>query len=117
MVEWKYRTSSQSFYNTLSSFDGVDCRIREPIPFSCNWHSYKFSGPGVRYEVAVSIKKPNIVWVNGAFPCGTYPDLRIFRKALKQKLLLDKLIVADGDYSDVKCFLAQNISVNRRSIF
>jgi hypothetical protein len=36
--------------------DGTDFRINEPTDFSTKWFSHKFKGPGLRYEVAISIK-------------------------------------------------------------
>lgn len=87
------------------------------MQYSSKWYSHKFSFPGLQHEVAWFITKANIVWVNGAFPCGSYLALWIFRKALKRKVFLEEFIVADGGYSDEKCLLVQNISVNIRSIF
>ena len=36
------------------------------------------------------IQTGDIVWINGPFPCGNYPDITIFRCGLKQKLLRAK---------------------------
>lgn len=80
--------------------DGTDFRIEEPKPFSSRWYSHKFKGPGLRYEIGVCIQTGWIVWVHGAFPCGRYNDITIFRRAL-QKLLDDgERVVADGGYKD-----------------
>ena len=57
--------------------DGTDFRIQEPIPFNPKWYSYKFKGPGLRYEVAICIKTGWIVWVNGPFPAGEWPNRKI----------------------------------------
>jgi hypothetical protein len=80
--------------------DGTDFRILEPAPFNPKWFSHKFKGAGVRYEVAVSISTGWIVWVNGPFPCGDYPDLRIVREALVSKLFNWEYYIADGGYFD-----------------
>lgn len=87
--------------------DGTDCPIQEPKRgdgkkgIDKKWYSVKFKGAGLRYEIAVAIYSDNIVWLNGPFPCGAYPDLKIY----KEKGLSDKLIeagreksVADGTY-------------------
>lgn len=58
--------------------EGTDCRIREPRPFNIMRYSHKFSGSNVCYEIAVSNECGNIVWMHGSFPCGKWPDLKIF---------------------------------------
>ena len=59
------------------SVDGTDFHIYEPTPFNRKWYSHKFKGPGVRYEIRRCIQTGDIVWVNGPFPCGAYPDRKI----------------------------------------
>ena len=39
----------------LVTVDGTDFEIQQPKPFSKIWYDDKHNGPGVRYEVAVSI--------------------------------------------------------------
>lgn len=84
----------------LVTVDGTDCRIEEIKPFNRGWYSHKFKGPGVRYEVAVCIQTGWIVWVNGPYPCGEWPDLRIVRDRLIHQLLPGEMYIADGGYSD-----------------
>lgn len=67
--------------------DGTDFRICNPSPFWSGWFSHKFKGPGLRYEIGLAIQSGDIVWVNGPFPCGQFPDIAIFRRALKNKLM------------------------------
>jgi hypothetical protein len=78
--------------------DGVDFQIQEPTPFSTAWYSHKFHGPGLRYELAVAINTGDIVSFNGPFPCGAFPDLKIFRNRLKQELGQGEKVVADRGY-------------------
>ena len=78
--------------------DGTDCRIRRQQGNPKSWHSHKFGGPGVRYEVAVCILTGFIVWVLGPFPCGDWPDVTIFRFALKQLLDENERVEADDGY-------------------
>lgn len=85
------------------SIDGTDCRIQEPTPFDSKWYSHKFRGPGLRYEIGVSIDEGNIIWANGPFQCGSWPDVVIFRSQLKQRLLPDEKVLADRGYGDAKC--------------
>lgn len=50
------------------------------------WNSHKFKRSAYRYEIALCIATGEIVWTNGAFPAGAYPDISIFRRGLKQLL-------------------------------
>ena len=63
-----------------------------------NRFSHKFKGAGVRYEVAVCIATGHIVWVNGPFPCGAWPDIKIFRFRLKRMLRRGEKVEADRGY-------------------
>ena len=85
-------------HNHTMSVDGTDCRINEPKPFSRQWYSHKFRAAGVRYEVAVSIRRSEIVWINGPFPCGRYPDITIFRVGLRNRLRHGERVMADKGY-------------------
>ena len=84
----------------LISVDGTDFKIREPRPFDPKWFSHKFKGPALRYEVGVCIKTGWIVWVNGPFPAGEWPDLNIARLSLIHHLEDGEFYVADGGYYD-----------------
>lgn len=91
--------------NVYMSVDGTDCPIREPEPFSTQWYSHKMNGAGLRYEVAVSVNGGDIVWVAGPYPCGAYPDLRIYRDQLKRRLLPTEKVIADNGYRDPTALL------------
>lgn len=100
-IVWDRRFLGSVFNNVcLVSVDGTDCRIMEQSPFDPKWYSHKFHGPGVRYKVAVSIQKGWIVWINGPYPCGSYPDIRIAREALVFELQDWEFYIADGGYQD-----------------
>lgn len=73
------------------------------------WYSHKFNGPGVAYEVAVSLETSKIVWINGPFKAGE-SDLSIFRKpnGLKEKLPPGMLVVADNGYQGERQISAPN---------
>jgi len=87
---------------SLVTVDGTDCPIQEPHPFSTQWYSHKFKGPGLRYELAVCILTGYIVWYFGPFPAGK-SDLQIYRIRLKTILGPNEKVVADkgyrGDYT------------------
>ena len=98
-----------------ASVDGTDLRIKEPFPFSSKWFSHKFLGPGIRYEIGISIEDGHIGWAYGPFPCGGFPDIEIFSKRLKATLRRNEYVVADNGYRDEKCILPNDESFpNRR---
>ena len=84
------------------SLDGTDSHIQEPTPFNPKLFSHKFEGPGVQYEVGICLQTGWIVWWNGAFPCGSYPDLDIVWQWLIDKLddEVGKAVLADGGYNN-----------------
>lgn len=57
------------------------------------------SGSGVRYEVALCIRTGKICSVVGPFPCGSWPDINIYRHWLKHQLLPNEKVEADAGYS------------------
>ena len=98
----KIKLSNRFLYQNgsacLMSVDGTDFRIMNPTKFWKGWYSHKFKGPRLRYEVALSIQGGDIVWVNGPFPVGAWPDINIFCGWLKQKLLPGERVEADAGY-------------------
>ena len=89
---------------------GTDCAICETFPFDSKWFSHKFRGPGLRYEVGVSIHEGNISWVHGPFSCGSHPDVNIFRLGLKQKLPETEQVCTDDGYQDERCITKGDVS-------
>ena len=71
--------------NCKVSVDGTDFRIPEQKEHKV-YYSHKFKKAGYRYEIALCIATGDIVWTNGPFPCGAYPDLNIFCRSLKGML-------------------------------
>ena len=89
------RKEGSTYYLTV---DGTDFSIPEPVPFDKKWFSHKFKGPGLRYEVAVGIYNGLICWVNGPFPCGSWPDAKIAKDSLHLMLEDGERYVADRGY-------------------
>ena len=101
LIDWERRKVSALPHNRiLVSVDGTDYRIKQQRGFNKKWYSHKFHGPGVRYEIAISIQTGWIVWINGPFPCGEWPDVRIFRECLMYKLMRGEFYIADKGYRD-----------------
>ena len=80
----------------MVSCDGVDFKIQEHGP---NFPSHKFAKKsGLRYEICLCIRTGDLVWVNGPFPCGNYPDISIFRSSLMSHLEEFERVEADDGY-------------------
>lgn len=98
-----------SISSCFMSVDGIDCPVNEPWPFESKWYSHKFNGPGVKYEVGVSIQRCDIVWINGPFVCSTN-DGTIFGNELAGLLASDEGVEVDQGYQGHPKF--KNPSVN-----
>jgi DDE superfamily endonuclease len=99
-VDFDNRYMSDNGSTCKITVDGTDCPIREPTNFSGRWYSHKFKGAGLRYEVGVCIQTGWIVWKNGPYPCGSWPDLRIARDKLVHYLVPGEKFIADRGYRD-----------------
>lgn len=67
--------------------------------YAKNWTSHKYKGPGVRYEVGLGILSGDIVWVNGPFPCGSWPDSKIMKEGgILEMLEENERIETDNGY-------------------
>jgi hypothetical protein len=80
------------------SVDGTDCPIPQQPLAPKSFYSHKFSGRGLRYELAVCIATGGIVPVVGPFPCGDWPDIEIFHYCLKGMLDIHERVEADDGY-------------------
>jgi len=88
------------------SVDGTDCWINEPkhpdFSQDSRYWSHKCNKAGLRYELAISLRSSNLVWMKGPYPCGRNLDRRIFRKVngLRAQLrATNKKGIADGGYT------------------
>ena len=90
----------------LTSIDGTNFEVL--LGFDKAFYGHKFKGWGLWYEVTLSILKGNIVWINGPYECGLWPNISIFHDALISELDKGKKVEADDGYvreapSHVKC--------------
>lgn len=97
-IIWENRKKGDIQNDCLVSVDGTDCHVLRQKGEPKSWNSHKFKGPGVRYEIAICILTGDIVWVMGPFPCGDWPDINIFRFALKHMLDDGERVEADDGY-------------------
>jgi len=84
----------------VMSVDGTHVRIQEYKEFkkSQKYSSYKHGGhASFVYEIAVSIWRSKIVWVNGPFPAGK-KDFEVFGWGLKQHIPEGKRVITDRSY-------------------
>jgi len=103
----------------LMVVDGTDFKIKKvmrkdnPKCYDVRFYSHKFKSAGLRYEVATCINTGEIVWFNGPFPAGRFPDIKIFRLSLKKRLLNGELVWADLGYrGDDNTFTPNELPVN-----
>ena len=89
-IIWQKRFEGDIANDCLITVDGTDYEIEQPKPFSKIWYDCKHNGPGVRYEVAVSINGGDIVWINGPYKSGSWPDIKIFRDGILHYLEADE---------------------------
>jgi len=97
-IRWENRFRGDVGKQCKVTVDGTDFRIQEQRPFNKRWYSHKFKAPGLQYEVCVCIQTGDIVWINGPFPCGSWPDVNIFRRNLIHMLLPGEKVEADKGY-------------------
>ena len=79
----------------MTSVDGADSRTVES---GRKFYSHKYKKSAFRYEVALCIKTGWIVWINGPYEAGSWPDINIFRDSLKSHLEENERVEADDGY-------------------
>lgn len=82
----------------------VDCSAfqatEERKPFSKAWSSVKHGKKaGLNYEVCTSLATGFIVWTNGPFPAGEWPDKKIFDRDLILHIKQGEKVLADSGYT------------------
>ena len=98
----------------LALVDCTDCPIQEPSPFDPQMMSHKIQHAALRYEIAVGIQDPNIVWCYGPFKAGEWPDILIARQKLVKKLGMGEYLVADSGYKDGRQYFLTPTGRNNR---
>lgn len=74
---WENRLLNDNGSRCKITLDGADFSIQESIPVQSGWHTEKFRGPGLRCKVGIGVQSGCVMWINGPFPCGEWPDLKI----------------------------------------
>lgn len=78
--------------------DGIYCRIQNLFPFVTELYSNKFRGPGLIYEIALSISEVHIVWGNRPYPFRSYLSEKNFNIALRNKFLSFEYVLCEIGY-------------------
>jgi len=81
----------------LCTVDGTDFQTTRQGNMKIFW-GHKIKNSGLRYELAICIKTGWIVWIHGPFPCGDWPDIKIFRHGIKIFLDENERVEADDGY-------------------
>lgn len=96
--------------------------MEQTVPFRILFHfrlngfCISFAGQVLRYEILLFLAKGIIIWVHGPFPCGAWPDLKIFQKKLLFNLFEGEKIVDDRSYRQDKFFTPDNVSVYQKPV-
>jgi hypothetical protein len=89
-VKWENRYDGDLHNDCLVSVDGTDFQI--PY-FGRKFHSHKYKfGSALRYEIAVCILSGVLVWINGPYEPGIWNDISIFRNALLQSWMMERVL-------------------------
>ena len=88
---WENRLKNDAGFHQKITVDGTDFLCWPPSDGDerRSWISHKFKKPAVRYEIGISIQSGDIVWVNGPWRAGRYPDITIFRLGGLKDLLFE----------------------------
>ncbi len=90
------------------SYDNRQHRLLHPAEGGRQEGSHKYAGKSaLRYELGIDILKGNLVWVEGPYPAGAWPDIKINLNSLASHLPPDKRVEANNDYvghpDKIKC--------------
>lgn len=85
--------------------DVTECPIRMPTYYEWEYFSFKKQQHTLKYEMAISVKKPQIiVWINGLYK-RSVPDLTIAKDKLIPALKLGECPMGDKGYNGSPHFL------------
>jgi hypothetical protein len=119
-IVWENRRLGDEGNDCLVSVDGTDCPFQSKRK---EFYSFKFRKSGLRYQVAVSIKNGDIVYIDGPFPAGSYNDIKCFCWGLMGWLDENERVEADDGYIGEapmyvkcpKCFTNDNQKLSMQS--
>jgi hypothetical protein len=82
------------------SIDGTHCLIEEPRKFpDSKWYSHKFHGPGLTYQIVLSLHESKVLSIIGPYPAGN-SDLTVYRMrdGIKHMIPHGSRLIGDRGY-------------------
>jgi DDE superfamily endonuclease len=117
LVDFDMRFEGNWHYWTFC-VDGKHCPIQEPRrPFWKGWFSHKYQHAGLSYEIATACTTGKIIWTNGPFPAGKWPDPKIFRRDLAHLVRTDiERGICDAGYMNCERWLYKAIWRTKKAL-
>jgi hypothetical protein len=84
-INFDSRLVDDELNHCLMTIDGTNCRIQQKgvARRGNTFGSHNYAGKSaLRYELGIDILKGNLVWVEGPYPAGAWPDIKIFLNTL-----------------------------------
>jgi hypothetical protein len=102
-IVWDPSLGSSDTESFVVSIDGTDFKTWEKKhetmpPVDRGQMSHKFNHGAVKYEVAMSVFRPQCIWISGPHRRGGKHDITIFREGLKQKIKPGGKAIVDRGY-------------------
>ncbi len=95
------RKEGGSWNDCLMSIDSTNFHILQKgaMARGNKFASHKYGGKSaLRYELGLDIFRGNLIWIEGPYAAGKYPDIAIFRNCLKNFLDPSERVVVDKGY-------------------
>ena len=114
-IDFDSRKEGGSWNDCLMSIDGTDFRILQKgaMARGNKFASHKYGGKSaLRYELGLDILEGNLVWIEGPYAAGKYPDVTIFQNCLKNNCqVLLRLLWHCWVPSTIKQVIMYNINI------
>ena len=79
-IDFDRRKESRTCNDCLVSIDDTDFCILQKVARGNKFASCKYGGKSaLRYELGLDIFRGNLIWIEGPYTTGKYPDITIFR--------------------------------------
>jgi hypothetical protein len=113
-VVWNSILDDPNSEKLAITVDGVDCMTREMQDPYFNLDpknsSHKFNGCGRKYLLALSVQRPELVWMSGGMKPSRHDTVSVREDGLKDLLAKGKFMIVDrgfnSKYEDEKLFYA-----------
>jgi hypothetical protein len=100
-IVWDPSLDSSDTEIFVVSIDGTDFKTwekkHETMPVDRGQMSHKFNHGAINHEIAMSVFRPQFVWISGPYRGGKH-DITIFREGLKQKIKPGGKAIVDRGY-------------------